>query len=353
LNPRRANLAPAAAAALVVAALAGSCGRSERAAPPAAAPDSLAAARAEAARVVAGIALDAVTLAPGRTRVALPLGGADSLVLRHVGPGVLGDWEARVRRADGSGETLEKTTGALTAAATADLHGDGTRDALWVLESGGTGMTIEELHLYCARARKPLVLTLTFTHDATQPVPGQVQSDELERADFVLESALLDRVKRQHGYISDADLAARPDDARYAFYFWARDNAGLADGAPMKLRRFRGRPAFGASAEDSLVIGGVSFIAYFKGGVIAYDPVADRHWVVFHPKDPYDWPTRLALAGDVLVIGTRGEGLALVRLSNFALRRLAVPGYDSIDSLAVTDSTVTVNGATTVALPRF
>jgi hypothetical protein len=333
--------------------LAPACARRDAADAPAPAADSLALARAAAERAVAALAFAPESVAAGRRRVALDLGRGDSLALLHVRPGAMGDWEARVVRADGSTEPLERVPGGVTLAGIADLHADGTRDAVWVLESGGSGMTVKELHLYCPRARRAFELTLTFAHDLAQPVPGELRGDGLELPGHALEAALLDRAKRLVGYVDDADLAARPDDARHAFYFWARDNVGLAEGAAMRSRRFAGRPRMTGSAEDTLDVGGIEYVAWFKAGVTAYDPRAEQHWVVFHPGDPYQWPTRLAFAGGVLVIGTRGQGLALVRLSDLALRRLSVPGYDTIDALAVTDSTITVNGASTVAMPGF
>lgn len=316
--------------------------------------DSLSQARAAATRQVAGVGLDSLTVRPGLRRAALPLGGADSLVLTRLPSRDGVEWQARVMCADGTIEGLEGAPGVLVGALTADLHADGTREAVWVLESDAAGMTVREVRLYCPRAGRLLVKVLTFERDATQPEPGVMGSDELDRAEYALEGALIDRVAKRHGAVTEAELLERPNDPSRAFYYWSHDNAGLAEGAPMRVRRFRGAPRLGGATDDTLSARGVLYTAYERGGLVAYDPARDEHWVVFHPQEASAWPSCLARAGDVLVIGTHGEGLAFVRLPDLELRHARLAGADdAVRELAVDGGEVTVNGRLKVTIPRF
>ncbi len=343
--------AGALALAAVLAALAGSCGP-RRSAPGTATADSTL--TAEPVGTGSKSQVTFVEVTPHTRRVALPLGsGGDSLLLRPSAKGRTGGWSIQRRAgADGTTTAVGSLVGALEAAGTVDLHHDGTREAFLVASDGGSGLTNRELDLYCTPSEKLLTLTLTFMHDATEPVPSVVRSDELEQPPFAPEASFLEGIKRDYGYVSEADLA-RGDDPARAFYYWRTDNAGHVDGAPLKLRRFPGRRAGMGSIEDSLVVGGVTYTAYFKSGVVAYDPAANEHWVMFHPDDPFDWPTHLATAGDVLVIGTRGEGLVFVKLPTLQMRRMRVLGNDTVQQLEVRDSLVVVNGAARVAVPEF
>ncbi len=342
------------ALAFTLAALATSCApRAERAGTTSADSTLDAGARAEVPSPRSKVTFVEVSAKTGRVALALSAGRpGDSLLLVAATRASAGRWLVRHRTADGATATLANLVAVLDAAGTVDLHADGTREAFFVTNSGGSGLTNRELNLYCPKSDRLVTLTMTFMHDDTQPVPSIVRSDELEQPGFAAETAFLEGIKRDYGYVSAADLA-HGDDPRQAFYYWRTDNAGLADGAPMRVRRFRGPRAGMGSVNDTLSVAGITYTAYFKSGVVAYDPVQDEHWVVFHPDDRYSWPTRLAATGDLLVIGTRGEGLAVVKLSTLALRRVKVLGNDDVEELAVHDSLIVVNRVARVALPAF
>ena len=127
----------------------------------------------------------------------------------------------------------------------------------------------------------------------------------------------------------------------YAEYFWARANENVTDGL-MTIRRFKGRRPEIASVNDWLLDGDTVYTAFFKGAVWAYDLRKDESFVVFHPYDIYSWPTLLRKAGDWLLIGTRGEGLVLVNVKTWYLKRTKEV-YLNIEQLSVTGNKIIVN----------
>jgi len=89
-------------------------------------------------------------------------------------------------------------------------------------------------------------------------------------------------------------------------------------------------------------------------GVVDYDEESNEHFVLFHPDDMYSWPTVLKLIGSYLLIGTRGEGLAIINLQSFYLKRYRLsPPNDEIGSLQVLDSQIVVNEQEKIDLPDF
>jgi hypothetical protein len=104
-----------------------------------------------------------------------------------------------------------------------------------------------------------------------------------------------------------------------------------------------------ASELAQVVAGDVTYTAFFKGGVWAYDSRTDESFVVFYPHDVYSWPTTLHQAGDWLLIGTRGEGSMLVNLRTWWLKRL--DHVAAVDRFEVHGDKALVNDTVEIALP--
>lgn len=218
---------------------------------------------------------------------------------------------------------------------------------------GGTGRHDNNLLLIDPAACAVVGLTISVDHDATRPITAQAGLGGYDSDDRREETAFLDRVKRDYEFLGVSDVESRPKDPRFAYYFWAKDNGGLRDGR-MRVRRYAGKPFEPSSSEAEVLVGSVTYIAQFKAGVVAYDAAADEHYVLFHPRDMYAWPTALALEGDVLVIGTRGEGAAAVNLRNFRLKRFPLDGPAGVvRELKIEGARALVNGSTPLDLKGF
>ncbi len=143
------------------------------------------------------------------------------------------------------------------------------------------------------------------------------------------------------------------DNSDFAYHFWYKGNGNIEDGR-MNIRRYKGRRKTRASIMDELRKDGITYTAYFKAGVVAYDQESNEHFVLFHPRDMYSWPTVLRFIGPYLLIGTRGEGLAITNLQSFHLKRYRLsPPNDEVRSLEVLHSQIVVNEQEKIDLPDF
>lgn len=85
---------------------------------------------------------------------------------------------------------------------------------------------------------------------------------------------------------------------------------------------FMAPPLFQASAIDTLDDGEVVWTAHFKGPVVAHLKRENKHFVVYCPANAYHWPTCLYRSQDLLLIGTRGDGIIKYSLEKQWLQRV-------------------------------
>ncbi len=196
-------------------------------------------------------------------------------------------------------------------------------------------------------------MSLWFSSQATEAVTQISMSDYLFAEDFKRVEEFLESIKYEYGYIGEKEINEEIDNPDFAYYFWAKDNGSIEDGR-MNIRRYKGRHETRASIEDELRKDGITYTAYFKGGIVAYDQESNEHFVLFHPDNMYSWPTVLRLIGHYLLIGTRGEGLAIINLQSFHLKRYRLsPPNDEVRSLEVLHSQIIVNEQEKIDLPDF
>lgn len=170
---------------------------------------------------------------------------------------------------------------------------------------------------------------------------------------FLLKSVLFFSIFLFPIHFSGSDASAvekQTHNLNFAFSVWAKENGQIQEGK-MTIKRFPGKPTTEATILDQLELGDMTYTAYFKGGVVAYDEKKNEYFVLFHPEDKYAWPTILKHSGDFLIIGTRGEGLAVVHLTDSYLKRIALPFPDNeVRSLSVSHSVVIINGSREIAI---
>lgn len=222
----------------------------------------------------------------------------------------------------------------------------GKKRAFAVATDAGSGLHSVYLSLIDEGSCNASGLTIATPHSATR---DQV----LERwgpSHAEDERAFLSDMKFRFGYVGKEELDKHADNPKFAYRFWERANGGIVDG-PLKLRRYKGRPAEQGSVEAKLEDGRYEFLAEFKAGVVAYDRKSDEHFVLFHPTIVYHWPTVLLRTGDWLVIGTRGEGLAAVDLRRWRLKRVRLgESDDDVKKIEPAAGGVRVNGRALVKL---
>ncbi len=263
-------------------------------------------------------------------------------------------WEITMKKGDGTVTQIEdRYVGIISEAGTVDLSQNENEDIFFVRESGGTGGHLISLSLINIKKEELIRLSLWFSSQASEAVTQVSMSDYFFGKDFERQEEFLESIKYEYGYIGEKEINEEKDNPDFAYYFWTKDNGSVEDGR-MNIRRYKGKHKTRASIEDRLRKDGITYTAYFKGGVVAYDEESNEHFVLFHPDDMYSWPTVLRLIGPYLLIGTRGEGLAIINLQSFHLKRYRLPPpNDEVGSLQVFHSKIIVNEQEKINLPDF
>lgn len=148
---------------------------------------------------------------------------------------------------------------------------------------------------------------------------------------------VLEKIKYEYGYLGEEEVTGQSNNPRFAYYFWKKDNGTIVDGK-MIIRRYKGEDLTVSSISSQLRDGSLVYTEYFKAGVIAYDERRDEHFVLFHPEYPHI--TDLKKIGPYLLIGTDGEGLAIINVETFHLKRYRE--YESISKLEVLGSKIRI-----------
>ncbi len=263
-------------------------------------------------------------------------------------------WQITIKKGDRTVTQIEdRYVGIISEAGTVDLSQNENEDIFFVSESGGTGGHLISLSLINIKKKELIRLSLWFSSQATEAVTQVSRSDYFFAEDFKKEEEFLESIKYEYGYIGEKEINEEIDNPDFAYYFWAKDNGSIEDGR-MNIRSYKGKHETRASINDELRKNGMTYTAYFKAGVIAYDEESNEHFVLFHPDDMYSWPTVLKLIGPYLLIGTRGEGLAIINLQSFHLKRYRLsPPNDEVGSLQVLHSQIVVNEQEKIDLPDF
>ena len=315
----------------------------------------------EADNLPAGNALKAqvhfVKIAEGAHLVTVPIRtphGPGQVVLRSA-EGSLGPFSVSVRRPQGA-STLERVLGSVDAmaikeAGVIDVDADGTEDVYFVAESGGTGSATDELVV--ASANKLALVSYSITQSFTAGAKPEVATgDNFSDPRFAAEQSFLQRIAEAY-LPSTADAVAQEDDPRFIFDTWVKDNGGVTAG-PMTIRRLKAPPADLGSALAEITDGTVTYRACFKSGVLAIDHSTGEHYALFYPKDQYAWPTVLKKLGPFLLIGTRGEGLAIVDTRDFSLKRIALGATgNDVERIEIVGAKIRVNGVVDVDAPSY
>ncbi len=264
-------------------------------------------------------------------------------------------WEITIKKGDGTVSQIieDEYYGFISEVGAVDLSENENEDIFFVTESGGTGGHLISLSLINIQKEELIGLSLWFSSQTTEAVTQVSMSDYFFDEDFQREEEFLESIKYEYGYIGEKEINKEKDNPDFAYYFWAKDNGSIEDGR-INIRRYKGKNETRASINDELREDGITYTAYFKGGVVAYDEESNEHFVLFHPDDMYSWPTVLRLTGPYLLIGTRGEGLAIINLQSFHLKRYRLsPPNDEVRSLEVRDSKIVVNEKEKIDLPDF
>jgi len=234
---------------------------------------------------------------------------------------------------------------------TVDLSESGNEDVFLVWWDGGTGMDHFGLNLINTQKCEIVGLVLSFDFQATEAITEVSTTNNFHSVDYEKEREFLESIKYEYGFIGKEEINKQSNNPDFAYYFWAKDNGFIEDGR-MNIRRYKGKCKTKASIE--LKEGNITYTSYFKRGVVAYDEESNEHFILFHPDYMYSYITVLKKIGPYLLIGTEGEGLAVVNVENFHLKRFRFdPPNDYINKLEISDLIIRINDSKEINLPNF
>jgi hypothetical protein len=183
-----------------------------------------------------------------------------------------------------------------------DVDGDGRHEIFFAEGSHGTAAGSEAFHMYVPRSGHVFSVTIEETRDPYFRTWVEPCKELLEQTNGPYLTALESRLEEFHVMPDLTRVEETPD------VVWYRENGFLKTGR-VNIKRFAGRPTYGASVNAKHKAGNMEWYAFFKGPVVAYDCSTDEHFVVYGPSTMYNWPTAFASAQGYLWFGTRGDGV--------------------------------------------
>ncbi len=221
-----------------------------------------------------------------------------------------------------------------------DLNGDGQMSRFKAVGYWGTRQSEKFLTLNSPDKPEPVKLYLFWDSLCMYYPPGAQWSANADDPDYAEERQFLEKIKYAYGYISEADILARPDDPNFAIHFWGKDNGRIQEGR-INIRKYKGQPKGFSNAKPRLEEGPMIYTSC-RSGVVAYDRQADEYFLIFYPDSGWFSPSVFAKADSWLMIGTWGGVLVAVDLEDYYLKRFeSLKG--TIGKIEVTDSKIIVD----------
>jgi len=235
-----------------------------------------------------------------------------------------------------------------------DVDNDGMEEVFFSRVSGGSGVTTFHLFILSPVKVKLLGIAIDLDHDPSAVYTPVSETENYFGKDLTSERMFLEALKYDYGFVSEEEANADTSNPWLAYYYWVKDNGQLWDG-PMKLRKFSGKHLFDHSSyKAQLKVGDITFRSFWKAGVVAYNEIMDQEFVVFFPTYYYSGAGLIVNVGPYLIIGTAGEGLAMINLSTNHLKRIYLEGKNSyVESLDTSGNQIIVNHCLFVPLPDF
>jgi len=237
---------------------------------------------------------------------------------------------------------------------TVDLSGDGYEDILLVFGDYGSGYTTTYLGLFSTSKNEFLFLSLGKDHSPADIITGMGYSDNYWAPHLKKEREYLENEKYDHGYLDAQMILKDIKNPEYAAYFWVEDNGRINNGK-LKIRKYKEQLLRSNCGDRILRDGAITYRACFKSGVEAYDENTGEYYIVFFPSWYYYSPTILRKVGDYLIIGTYGDGIAILNTETSQIKRLywveqGFGGNNIVSSMEIKNSRIVVNDSVAITL---
>jgi hypothetical protein len=231
-----------------------------------------------------------------------------------------------------------------------DVDGDGNQEVIFEDQSYGTGGGSRSLGVYSTRYARLFSVTESLNwQNRAGPVSPEIAITPADALEMV---RVLEGVAKSHGFLQRS-MAVDFDSPEFSVQRWHKENGTRTSGV-IKLHYYQGYPRCKASVAAMLNRGTVCWMSFFKGPLIGYEKLSDRHFVAYSAAWSYNWAKALAFDGQSLWFGSHIKK----GLMSFHLGESRLESYESfqgmklpeVEKLEFHDGVLVLNGALRVAV---
>jgi hypothetical protein len=177
-----------------------------------------------------------------------------------------------------------------------DLDGDGNREVVFEYQSYGTGGGSRSVMVYSTTSSRLFSVTESLNwQNRAGPISPEI---EIKPADAPEMIRMLEAVARSHGFLQPGTIVDF-DSPEFSVQRWHKENGTRTSGT-VRIHHYQGYPPCKASIVATLDIGTFFWMSFFKGPLIGYDKLNDRHFVAYSAAWSYNWAKSLAFDGQRL-----------------------------------------------------
>jgi hypothetical protein len=163
---------------------------------------------------------------------------------------------------------------------------------------------------------------------------------------------VLEAVAKSHGFLQPGKVVDF-NSPEFSVQRWHKENGTRTSGI-VRLHYYQGHPPCKATVVATLDTGTVLWMSFFKGPLIGYEKLNDRHFVAFSAAWSYNWAKNLAFDGQSLWFGSHCKN----GLMSFRLGDTRLESYESfqgtalpeVEKLELHDRVLILNGTLTVPI---
>jgi len=194
-----------------------------------------------------------------------------------------------------------------------DVDGDGNREVVFEDQSYGTGGGSRRLMIYSTSNSRLFSVTESLNwQNRAGPVSPEI---EIKPADSPEMIRVLEAVAKSRGFLQPGTVVDF-DSAEFSVQRWHKENGTRTSGT-VRIKHYQGYPPCKASVVVTLDAGTILWMSFFKGPLIAYEKLNDRHFVAYSAAWSYNWVKSLVFDGQRLWFSSHlKDGLMSFRQSD-------------------------------------
>jgi hypothetical protein len=231
-----------------------------------------------------------------------------------------------------------------------DIDSDGSREVIFQDHSYGTGGGSRSILVYSTSKSRLYSVTESLNwQNRAGPVSPEI---EIKPEDVPEMVGVLESVAMSHGFLQPG-RAVDFDSPEFSVERWHKENGTRTSGI-VRRHYYQGYPPCKATVVATLDTGVVSWISFFKGPLVGYEKLNDRHFVAYSASWSYNWAKSLAFDGQSLWFsshckkGLMSFGLGDNRLEYYeSFRGTALP---EAEKLEFDNGVLVLNGTTRIPL---